>query len=342
MAFAIGLISAPVQAQWIHQPTPGIPRNADGKPNLRAPAPKGSDGKPDFSGVWTLVPRKGGISQLKSSEMKPWAEALHKERHENLGSDSPGTQCLPQGFIAVGLTKIVQAPGQIVVLSEDLTYRQIFLDGRELPNDPNPAWMGYSVGHWEGDTFVVESTGHNDRTWLGDGYPHTENLRIKERWRRSDFGHLTMDMEFSDPAIYQRAWTLAVSGTYSADTDLLEYVCAENEKDRTHLVGKNSDDAKKAVKVAPEILAKYTGTYLLGGDIAKQLGVEFIPLTVALGDGALKLGFADSEKEPMIALSEITFTGFGGYIDFGKNDKGEVTNLVVRIAEGDFRADRRK
>ena len=197
------------------------------------------------------------------------------------------------------------------------------------------------MGHWEGDTLVVESTGYNDRTWLGDGYPHTENLRIKERWRRSDFGHLTMDMEFSDPAIYQRAWTLAVSGTYSADTDLLEYVCAENEKDRTHLVGKNSDDAKKAVKVAPEILAKYTGTYLLGGDIAKQLGVEFIPLTVALGDGALKLGFADSEKEPMIALSEITFTGFGGYIDFGKNEKGVVDHLVVRLAEGDYRANRK-
>jgi len=150
-----------------------------------------------------------------------------------------------------------------------------------------------------------------------------------------------MDMEFSDPAIYQRAWTLAVSGMYSADTDLLEFVCAENEKDRTHLVGKNSHDAKKAVKVAPEILAKYTGTYLLGGDIAKQLGVEIIPLTVSLDDGALKLGFADSEKQPMIALSEVTFTGFGGYIDFGRNDKGDVDHLVVRLAEGDYRANRK-
>jgi len=106
VAIAIGLISAPVQAQWIHQPTPGIPRNADGKPNLSAPAPKAADGKPDFSGVWSLVPGKGGISQLKSSEMKPWAEALHKERHENLGSDSPGTQCLPQGFIAGLCTRL--------------------------------------------------------------------------------------------------------------------------------------------------------------------------------------------------------------------------------------------
>jgi hypothetical protein len=160
-----------------------------------------------------LVPGKGGISQLKPSEMKPWAEALHKE---NLGSDSPGTQCLPQGFIGVGLTKIVQTPALIVMLSEDLTYRQIFLDGRQLPKNPNPAWMGYTVGHWEGDTLVVESTGYNDRTWLGDGYPHSENLRIRERRRRSDFGHLTMDMQSSDPAIYQRAGTLALSGTYSA------------------------------------------------------------------------------------------------------------------------------
>jgi hypothetical protein len=131
------------------------------------------------------------------------------------------------------------------MLSEDLTYRRIFLDGRELPKDPNPAWMGYSVRHWEGDTLVVESTAYNDRTWLGDGYPHSENLRIREGWRRSDFGHLTMDMELRDPAIYQRVWTLAVWGTYSADTDLLEYVCAEKQKDRTHLVGKNSDDANR-------------------------------------------------------------------------------------------------
>ena len=138
MAFAIGLISAPVQAQWIHQPTPGIPRNADGKPNLRAPAPKASDGKPDFSGVWTLVPGKGGISQLKPSEMKPWAEALHKERQENLRSDSPGTQCLPQGFIAVGQTKIVQTPVLIVMLSEDLTYRRIFLDAASFPKTRIP------------------------------------------------------------------------------------------------------------------------------------------------------------------------------------------------------------
>jgi hypothetical protein len=341
IAIALGLISAPVQAQWIHQPTPGIPRTADGMPDLKAPAPTAADGKADFSGLWILLPGKGGISQLKPSEIKPWAETLHKERRENLGSDDPSIHCLPGGFIGAGLTKIVQTPALIVVLSEDLTYRQIFLDGRELPKDPNPAWMGYSVGHWEGDTLVVESTGYNDRTWLGEGYPHSENLRIKERWRRADFGHLAMDMEFSDPSIYSRPFTVAVAGTYSADTDLLEYVCAENEKDRSHLVGKNSDDAKRAIKLAPEILAKYTGTYLLGGDIAKDVGAEFIPVTIALEDGGLKLGIADGERQPMLALSEVTFTGFGGYIDFGKNDKGEVDHIVVRLAEGDYRANRK-
>jgi hypothetical protein len=98
----------------------------------------------------------------------------------------------------------VQTPGLIVVLYEDLSYRQIFLDGRELPKDPNPAWMGYSVGHWDGDTLVVESTGYNDRTWLDAGYPHTENMRVTERIRRSDFGHLAIEISFSDPAFYEK------------------------------------------------------------------------------------------------------------------------------------------
>jgi len=338
---ALGLTTSFLQAQWIKQPTSGIPRTADGKPNLAAPAPKTTDGKPDLSGVWTFIPGKGGISQqLKPSDIKPWAEALHKERDENLGHDSPSTQCLPFGFMSFGLVKVVQTPGLIVVLAEDLEYRQIFLDGRQLPKDPNPAWMGYSVGHWEGDTLVVEATGYNDRTWLEAGYPHTENLRLTERWRRTDFGHMSIDVTSSDPTIYQKSWTSKVTGAYTADTDLLEYVCAENEKDRVHSIGKKSDDTKHAVKLPPEVLSKYAGHYDWR---AKELtGVDLVPLTVVFEDGVLKFGVADSPGETMVPLSEVTFTGFGGYIDFGKNDKGEVTNLVVRIAEGDFRADRRK
>src|SRR5262249_41687942 len=163
----------------------------DGKPNLTAPAPRTSDGKPDLSGIWTMNPGPyafNAATGLKPDEIQPWAEALYKQRREDLQKDSPYTACLPQGPASnlnpVAMTKIVQTPALILTLSEDLTYRQIFLDGRELPKDPNPAFMGYSVGHWEGDALVVESTGFNERTWLDfGGHPHTEELRITERIR---------------------------------------------------------------------------------------------------------------------------------------------------------------
>jgi hypothetical protein len=345
IAIAFSLATSFLQAQWINQRAIGIPRTADGKPDFSAPTPKAHDGKTDLSGLWQLAPGSGSITQLKPSEMKASAVAVHKEREENLGKDSPGTQCLPFGFITAAggnMVKVVQTPGLIVVLSEDLEYRQIFTDGRELPKDPNPAWMGYSVGHWEGDTLVVESLGYNERTWLEDGYPHTENLRITERIKRSDFGHLTIESSWSDPTLYEKQWTTKVNALLTPDTELLEYVCAENNKDPVHLVGKHSDDTKHAVTVSPEILSKYVGTYLLN---AKELGIpgpEVLPINVALEDGALKLGMADGPKQPVTALSETTFTGFGGRIEFVKNDQGEVAYFVVRIAEGDFRANRRK
>jgi hypothetical protein len=223
------------------------------------------------------------------------------------------------------------------MLTEDLEYRQIFMDGRELPKDPDPAWMGYSVGHWDGDTLVVESTGYNERTWLDNGYPHSENLRIVERIRRNDFGHLTIEATWSDPKIYEKPWTTKGTGTLTPDTELLEYVCAENEKDRAHLVGKQSDETKNAPKLSQEFLSKYVGNYEF---IAKELGFSNpIPLKVALEDGVLKLGIADGPKQPMAAISETTFTGFGGHIEFGKDDKGEY--FIVKIAEGDFRANKK-
>ena len=340
-ALAFGLVSTCLQAQWLKQPTIGIPRTADGKPNLAAPAPKTPDGKPDLSGLWTLQQTGGGMSQLKPAEIQPWAQALSKQREEDLGKDSPGTHCLPNGNIG-GLAKIVQTPGLMVMLGEDLTYRQIFLDGRELERDPNPAWMGYSVGHWEGDTLVVESTGYNDRTWLERGYPHTEHMRKTERFHRRDFGHLDVDVTVSDPKIYEKSWTVKVEGLFTADTEMLEYVCAENEKDRVHLVGKNSDDTKNAVKLAPEVLSKYTGSYEFR---AKELGIpgpDVMEFRVALEDGVLKVGLGGGPKQPMTPLSETSFTGVGGRIEFGRDDRGEVTHMVFRIADGDFRADRKK
>ena len=344
LAMAFSLVGVSLQAQWINQKAVGIPRAADGKPDLKAPAPKTSEGKPDLSGLWLLAPGSGGLSKLKKSEIPAVAQKLHDEREENLGKDSTSTQCLPFGFLTgVGgnMVKIVETPALIVVLSEDLEYRQIFIDGRDLPKDPNPAWMGYSIGHWDGDTLVVESTGYNERTWLEEGYPHSENLRMTERIRRSDFGHLTIEATWSDPKIYEKTWTTKVEAMLTPDTELLEYVCAENNRDLPHLVGKHSDDTKNAVKLGHEILSKYVGSYELN---AKELGIpgpEKLLLKVTLEEGVLKLGMGDSPGQAMTPISQTTFTGFGGRIEFGKDDKGEVTHFTVKIAEGDFRASRK-
>src|SRR5262249_38106952 len=160
------------------------------------------------------------------------------------------------------LKKILRAPAMFVILQEDLTYRQIYMDGRALETDPNPSWMGYSVGHWEGDTLVVESNGYNDRTWLLGGYPHTEALHMTERFRRTDFGHMELAVTFSDPKAYNKPWTVAVRARLAPDTELMEAVCNERpDNGQEHWVGKVSDAQKTSVKVAPEVLAKYVGVY---------------------------------------------------------------------------------
>src|SRR5262249_3022840 len=179
------LLSSQALAQWIDYPTPSIPRTADGKPNLKAPAPRTSDGRPDFSGVWGISSGKylmNIAADLKPDEVRPWAMESVKRSFSNLGRDSPGTNCLPNGpeTIMNGSLpkKIIQTPNLIVILEETLEYRQIFLDGRPLPKDPNPSFKGYSVGRWEGDTLVVESAGFNGRNWLDVmGHPHSEELR---------------------------------------------------------------------------------------------------------------------------------------------------------------------
>jgi hypothetical protein len=206
------------------------------------------------------------VADLKAGEVRPWAESLYQQRREDLGKDSPVTGCLPQGPVInlnpVAMVRIVQTPTLIVVLSEDLTYRTIFMDGRKLPENPNPSFMGYAIGRWDGDALVVESTGYNERTWLDfGGHPHSEALHITERIRRRDFGHLEIEERIEDPNVYARPWTIALRANLIPDTEVLEFVCAENERDRQHLVGKASDDRKKAVKVAPELLASYVGTY---------------------------------------------------------------------------------
>jgi hypothetical protein len=240
------LWAAPAAAQWFAYPTPGTPRTADGKPNLTAPAPRTPDGKPDLSGIWT-TPSGRWLNNLAADGVevpfKPWALALFKERQANNGKGRPSERCISHGvtdFDALPTpTKIIQTPAVTVILFEAYNhYRQIFTDGRPLPVDPQPAWLGYSVGKWDGNTLVVNTNGLNDQTWLDDGgYPHSEALKVTERFTRRDFGHMDIQITIDDPEAYTKPWTVTIPKLLMPDTDLIEWMC-ENEKDLDHLVGK--------------------------------------------------------------------------------------------------------
>src|SRR6201985_1177097 len=174
--------------------------------------------------------------------------------------------------------------------------REIYLDGRELPHDPNPAWMGYSVGRWEGDTLVVQTAGYNDRTRLDlAGHPHSEALRVTERFHRTDFGHMDLQITFEDPQAYQKPWTISVKANYVPDTELLEFICAENEKDGRHLVGHVDDERKNEVTVSSEVLAQYAGVYRAG-----PIG----NLRVSVADGQMLVELPGGGKHSTFAAAE--------------------------------------
>jgi hypothetical protein len=250
IAIAAALMFAAVpSAQWISYPTPGIPRTADGKPNLAAPAPRLADGKPDLSGLWlTQGIYIGNIAKdLKADGVpfQPWAAELYKHRVETNGKDDPTGRCVVGGVprsTAVPYPFKIQhtTSGIVLILYEAVhSYRQIFTDGRPLPKDPNPQWFGYSVGHWEGDTLVVESAGFNDNVWLDNsGHPAGESLRVTERFHRKDFGHESVEVTIDDPKTYTKPWTVTLPLILQPDTELIEYMCPENEKDYDRLVGK--------------------------------------------------------------------------------------------------------
>ena len=236
----------PASAQWLKLQTPGVPRGPDGKPNLTAPAPRLPDGKPDLSGIWEPNPKylRNLASDLKEGDVKmlPWAQALFNERKDGAhAKDEPDANCLPQGVPKIDAApvpwKIVQFPNEIVILYEAFTqFRQIFMDGRPLPEDPNPTWLGYSIGHWDGDTLVVESSGFNGRAWLDQaGHPGTEALHVTEKFRRKDFGHLEIEITINDPKAYEKPWTVKEDPHLLLDSELLEFVCTENEKDIQHI-----------------------------------------------------------------------------------------------------------
>jgi hypothetical protein len=348
IAAALLLLPTALSAQWLNHPTPGIPRTAEGKPNLSAPAPRTADGKPDFTGLWAMpVDTAVGniavrnVGDLKPADVQPWVQALLGQRAANFAKDNPRYRCLPEGpgysTGAGGMKRFLQTPAMIVILNEDLTYRQIFMDGRALEANPNPSWMGYAVGRWDGDTLVVESSGFNDRTWLLDGYPHTEALRMTERYRRTDFGQLEIAVTFQDPEAYSKAWTVPVRAQLAPDTELLESVCNENsDSGQDHWVGKLSDDEKSAVKVAPEILAKYVGVYK-GPYIQGPRTVE-----VSFADGALFISVKGGPKQRIFPQSETNFSGTGLTYRFVRDEHGTATHLIEGHVSGDYTYERQK
>jgi hypothetical protein len=252
--------------QWLNYPDASIPRTKDGKPNLTAPIPR-VKGKPDLSGLWQaertpeseyntvlkgftdIQPDTHDITKnvinvfwgMKPEEepLRPEAALIFKHHHES-PQEYPHLHCLPGGIplaLLVFTFKIIQTPQEVVMLSETADPpRQIHTDGRQLPKDPDPTWMGYSVAHWDGDTLVVDTIGLNDRAWLDAfGHPRSEAMHITERYRRRDFGHMDLEITFNDPKYYTRPFSLKVGLRLLPDSDLLEYVCTENERDRAHL-----------------------------------------------------------------------------------------------------------
>ncbi len=249
----------PLAGQWLSYPTAGIPRKPDGSPNLGAACPRSADGKPDFSGLWIAQTKREGNANFPGCEpvsdefvnigaslkdglpYQPWAADLVKVRRTEQRVNDPLSHCLPVGPIRLhtwnGPRKFVQTPGLLVIMNEwDASYRQIFTDGRPLPADPNPSWNGYSSATWEGDTLVVRTNGFRDGMWLdATGNPMTDAAALTERFRRPNFGQMEIEITVNDPKAYTRPWTVTLHQVIKLDTDLLDFVCADNEKDADHL-----------------------------------------------------------------------------------------------------------
>jgi len=273
-AILLASASAGLFAQWPAYPSAGVPKTADAKPNLTGPTPRTPDGKPDLSGIWKFVDspdarpgtpppagaRSPGIgvrvpgllqffdigSTLKDGlPFQPWAAELRSQRVAQNNKDNPDARCLPIGLMQLHThpepRKIIQTPGLIVILYEaNAGVRQIFTDGRPLPaKDADPWWYGYSTGKWDGDTLVVQTSGFRDDVWLDvEGSPLTESGKMTERFRRVNYGNMEIEVTVDDPKAYTKPWTVKVNHRIMLNTELIEFVCQENEKDAVHLMSK--------------------------------------------------------------------------------------------------------
>ena len=255
---ALALAPALGFSQWLGYPTPGVPRLANGAPNMNAPPPRTRDGRPDLSGIWFAnVPAKDyckekdcvqeermareqinlGIKMPGGLPYTEWSKKVMVERRANGGKADPHQYCKPPNYPRAWTlpqhTKIIQTPQEIVMLHEfNAAYREVYLDGRPLPVDPNPTWNGYSTAHWDHDTLVIETNGIRDDMWLDiQGSPITESARVTERLKRVSFGLMKVEISVNDPKAYTRPWSVTIEMALQVDTQMLEEICLDNEQD---------------------------------------------------------------------------------------------------------------
>jgi hypothetical protein len=330
-----------LDAQWIMHPTAGLPRLPDGKPNLTAPAPRTSDGKPDLSGLWQNDGAdryyNNVTADLQPGDVAPWAHALFMKRQLEFGKDSMETLCLPLGPAYLStryrMSRIVQTPTLIMMAYDDGMHREIFMDGRPLEPDPNPIWMGYSVGRWDGDVLVVESNGYTDRSWLDfGGHPHTEDLRITERYSRRDVGRIDVQVTMVDPKVYAKPITFSMPMVLQADTEMLEGFCENHHKSRERMT---ATKPAEVMQVPAATLSRYVGTYDLDDDGKKHI------VGVTLQGTALWFDYEGKGKELLVALSPARFSWSGSIVEFSSGADGAM-NMVIHYVEGSERGPRRK
>ena len=249
----------PLSAQWLNYPTPGIPRTPDGKPNLSAPAPRTPDGKPDFSGIWATRSDTRFFQDLSAGgaeiPMLPSAKKLYEQRKADLQKGHPSERCLGHGVADFDThqtpRRIIQSPGVIAILFESYhQYRQILMDGRPLPQIDQPAFFGYSVGRWEGDTLIVDTIGFNEGFWFSRGIPHTDRMHMVERFTRTDYNTTKYEVTVDDPGAYTQPWTAGFLLRWELGTELFEYICQDNNFAPELMVG-SQESIDRSTPIVP-------------------------------------------------------------------------------------------
>jgi hypothetical protein len=290
------------------------------------------------------------VARPDPANLQQWVVDLSRKHQQEYYKERPFYQCRPSGPEAErfgGWKRILQTPTTIAILNDDLTYRVIHMDGRELEAEPAPSWTGYSVGHWEGDTLVVDSNGFNDKTWVSRyGVSHTGALRMRERYRRGDLGHMEVEVTFTDPGAFAKPWGFSVSMELAADTEMLEAIC---ERNSDHW-GSLSDASTQAVTVPLDVLKRYVGVYtgVYGGSERSyeislpgdQLMAKIVGPPIEGGLGAV--GLDKDALRPLVPVSQTTFEGLGLGYQFIVDGTGVATDLVVIHISGPYKFSRRR